>query len=592
MTASWHAELNHLRTRTQALLDATGALFADVFARPHDIVERNVVLKTREHLTDPFLVVIAGEFNAGKSSLINALLGSEVMAEGATPTTDAVTVLRYAPEALALIEQSGYVVRALPVPLLQRLSIVDTPGTNAVMRHHEVLTREIVPRADVVLFLTSADRPFSETERTFLVMLNEWQRNVVIVVNKIDLLNDQERAAVLAFVADQARMVFGAVPEILPLSARLARQTETAPHSGMPALQAFLGDRLDDQTRLRIKLESPLGVADQAHQVLAQSIVEQRRAVSTDVQTVAHLEAQIQQFATDMRRDVAGHRAGLVQAISEAELRGLAFFDEHIRILNLHRLLRGDALQQAFEQEVAADLAATIEARSQELVDWMIERNLQVWQGVGDYLRRHTKPSDQLIGDGAVPFAYNRQALIRDIVATAGDIVAGYDRSVEAAHVASELRSAVAATAVVQVGAVGVGALIATLLKGAIFDTTGVIAASVIALGGLYIIPNRRATLKRQLRERLADVRLQLVAAIDRQFEQELTRMIARMRDAVAPYARLVAAEVARLDAAEHTLATLREETARIRAGGSNVLATMPTPQAPSSGAMSPRAAE
>jgi hypothetical protein len=355
----------------------------------------------------------------------------------------------------------------------------------------------------------------------------------------------------------------------------------------MLALQAFLGDRLDDQTRLRIKLESPLGVADQAHQVLAQSIVEQRRAVSTDVQTVAHLEAQIQQFATDMRRDVAGHRAGLVQAISEAELRGLAFFDEHIRILNLHRLLRGDALQQAFEQEVAADLAATIEARSQELVDWMIERNLQVWQGVGDYLRRHTKPSDQLIGDGAVAFAYNRQALIRDIVATAGDIVAGYDRSVEAAHVASELRSAVAATAVVQVGAVGVGALIATLLKGAIFDTTGVIAASVIALGGLYIIPNRRATLKRQLRERLADVRLQLVAAIDRQFEQELTRMIA-----VAPYARLVAAEVARLDAAEHTLATLRQETARIRAGGSNVLATMPTPQAPSSGAMSPRAAE
>jgi hypothetical protein len=222
----------------------------------------------------------------------------------------------------------------------------------------------------------------------------------------------------------------------------------------------------------------------------------------------------------------------------------------------------------------------------------MIERNLQVWQGVGDYLRRHTKPSDQLIGDGAVAFAYNRQALIRDIVATAGDIVAGYDRSVEAAHVASELRSAVAATAVVQVGAVGVGALIATLLKGAIFDTTGVIAASVIALGGLYIIPNRRATLKRQLRERLADVRLQLVAAIDRQFEQELTRMIARMRDAVAPYARLVAAEVARLDAAEHTLATLRQETARIRAGGSNVLATMPTPQAPSSGAMSPRAAE
>ena len=574
---TWSSELNQLRNRTQAVLDATIELFADVYPQQRDVPEQAVVRKTREHLLDPFLVVIAGEFNAGKSSLINAVLGSTVMDEGVTPTTDAVTVLRYAPEQMALLQQQGYVVRALPVPLLQRLSIVDTPGTNAVMRHHEVLTREIVPRADVVLFVTSADRPFSETERAFLSMLREWQRNVVIVINKIDLLKPAEQATVQTFVREQAQAVFGAEPLILLVSARQAQIADDYAQSGMPALMEYITQRLDDRTRLQIRLTSPLGVTEQALQVLTKGIVQQQQAMAGDVHTVAHLDGQIQQFAADMRRDVAGHRAALGQVISEAEIRGVAFFDEHIRILNIHKLLRGDAVQHAFEHEVAVDLADAIEGRTQELVDWMVERNLQLWQGVGDYVRRHAKTNEHMLGDLPTQFQYNRQALIRDIVDTANRIVATYDRSAEALHVANELRNAVATTAVVQVGAIGIGALIATLLKGAIFDTTGVIAASVIALGGLYIIPNRRAALKRQLRERLSQMRAQLTQVIDAQFERELERMLRQMRDATRPYARLVASEVERLDGAQQAATTLAADVARIRADVTNTLATYPS---------------
>ena len=47
-------------------------------------------------------------------------------------------------------------------------SVVDTPGTNAIIREHEALTSEFVPRSDLVLFVTSADRPFTETEREFM----------------------------------------------------------------------------------------------------------------------------------------------------------------------------------------------------------------------------------------------------------------------------------------------------------------------------------------------------------------------------------------------------------------------------------------
>ena len=564
-----------IRMRTMQLLEATLRLVDELTAGRADAPERQVVAQTRDHLEDPFLVVVAGEFNAGKSSLINAILGSTVMPEGATPTTDAVTVLRYAPEALALSQRPGWVVRALPVPLLQRLSIVDTPGTNAVLRHHEALSRDIVPRADVVLFATSADRPFSETERAFLAMLHEWRRRVVMVINKIDLLTPTERSDVEAFVRTQATHLFGESPLILSVSARNARSDDAALRdaSGMAALQSYLNEQLDDRTRLEIRLASPLGVVAQTILVMRQQLATQQAVVDEDVQVVAHLERQREQFFVDMRRDIGGHRASLAAALSDAELRGMAFFDEHIRLLNLHRLLRGDVLQQAFEREVAADLATQIDTRAQALVDWMIERNVQLWQGVSDYIRRQSRPQADVIGEGMSVFQYNRQSLIRDMVDAAGTIVASYDRSAEAAKISADLKNAVTTTALVQVGAIGLGALIATLLKGAVFDTTGVVAASVIALGGLYIIPARRTALKKELHQRLATVRQQLMERIDTQFDEELRRMDARVRDALGPYTRLVASEVTRLDATAETIAAIDDELANVHADIHNALA-------------------
>jgi hypothetical protein len=168
--------------------------------------------------------------------------------------------------------------------------------------------------------------------------------------------------------------------------------------------------------------------------------------------------------------------------------------------------------------------------------------------------------------EGAAIFQYRRQALIADIVTTANDIVASYDRSAEAANVANELRQALATTAVIQVGAVGVGAIIATALKGAVFDTTGVIAASVIAIGGLYVIPARRTALKKQLQQRMAEVRQALLAKLDQQFEAELARMQGRITDALGPYTRLVASEVDRLEQANDHARHLDDEVAELRA--------------------------
>ena len=83
---------------------------------------------------------------------------------------------------------------AAPVELLRDIHIVDTPGTNAVIREHEAITADFVPRSDLVLFVTSADRPFTESERQFLTAMREWGKKIVIVINKMDLFDTPARA--------------------------------------------------------------------------------------------------------------------------------------------------------------------------------------------------------------------------------------------------------------------------------------------------------------------------------------------------------------------------------------------------------------
>ena len=175
-------------------------------------------------LDDLFLIVIVGEFNSGKSAFINALAGARVLDEGVTPTTAEIQLVRYGETIGSARDATGLCVVTAPVELLRDLHIVDTPGTNAIVREHERLTLDFLPRADLVLFVTSADRPFTETERVFLDVIRDWGKKIVLVVNKIDILEGEaERDEVVGFVREcGAAGCWASFRRSLPVSARLA----------------------------------------------------------------------------------------------------------------------------------------------------------------------------------------------------------------------------------------------------------------------------------------------------------------------------------------------------------------------------------
>lgn len=221
---------------------------------------------TIKQLDELFLLVVVGEFNSGKSAFINALLGDNYLEEGVTPTTTRINILRYGETTEQIVLSENEHIITLPVEWLSEISIVDTPGTNAIIRSHEEITTLFVPQSDIVLFITSADRPFTESERQFLERIRDWGKKVVVVVNKIDVLQvDKELEKVNNFVRDNANRLMGISPDIFPLNSRntlLAKQgkPELWATSRFEPLENSIHDTLDESGLRRQKLLNPLGV--------------------------------------------------------------------------------------------------------------------------------------------------------------------------------------------------------------------------------------------------------------------------------------------------------------------------------------------
>lgn len=177
-----------------------------------------------QQLDDLFLVVIVGEFNAGKSSVVNALFRETVMEEGPVPTTAKITLIRYGEKPLTRQKSEFVEEKQVEYPLLQSLTLVDTPGTNSIVKRHQQITEHFVPRSDLVLFVTSFDRPLTESERQFLSYIrDDWGRELVGVLNKADLADsDTDLTTVISYLETNLKEILGHTPRIFPVSAKAA----------------------------------------------------------------------------------------------------------------------------------------------------------------------------------------------------------------------------------------------------------------------------------------------------------------------------------------------------------------------------------
>lgn len=540
----------------------------DVLATSSATADDRVALaESLRQLDELFLLVIAGEFNSGKSSFINALLGhSGLLAEGITPTTSQIHLLKYGETISQTPREKGIWVHTAPIPLLKNINIVDTPGTNAILREHEVLTADFIPRSDLVLFLTSADRPFTESERAFLERIRDWGKKIVLIINKVDILaNEAEVAQIVEFVRDAGKRLIGEIGAIFPVSARLAQKAKAGEPrmwqpSGFEPLEKFIEETLDDRGRFRLKLLNPLGVGQKLVKKQLGFVQADLSGLAEDSTLLNDIETQQRYHQDDMQRQFTARLSEVDNLLFGMEKRGNAFFDETIRLGRITDLIQTSKIKQQYEDQVIGNTAQQIESRVGELVDWMVEQDLRQWSAVAEHLaQRRQEHDDRIVGQGGPregTLAYDRQRLVDSIGKSVQTAIEHYDNEGEAARLADSARMAVVEAGLAGVG-VGVGLAIALAVQVVWVDVTGIVTGLAAATLGLLVLPMRRRRAKQELETKLNDLRRQLVTSLTEQFNREMRRAVQRIDDTVAPFSRFVRAEKERLERQESQLTDL-----------------------------------
>lgn len=403
--------LDSFRERKLEVIEALGSL-SDVArsigaASLADRVDVDLVKKLEK---DRFHLVVVGEFNHGKSTFVNALLGQAVLPVGVTPTTAVIHHLIWdeTPSAKVVLasgqeqplpfdevktfatggarsdEPVGYVEVGFPADLLrERIVLVDTPGVNDLSLTRAEITYGYIPRSDAVLFVLDAGQPVKESERQFLEhqLIGKSRDKIFFVVAKSDIWTADERQEALAYVKNRLSALV-TDPQVFPVRAQAAL-SGSAGDSGIPELVEHLMRFLAEE-RGRILLGNALGEGLSAAAVLSRGVDARRRAAAMSVEQLARrielLESDLAGHADtiEKRRLAIREEAGAIKAWARRDLD--RFCDDVIRQLpGILEQSSGDDLKQhlgpffehSFRQWAeleTKEIAAALEALAERMV--------------------------------------------------------------------------------------------------------------------------------------------------------------------------------------------------------------------------------
>ena len=228
MPLTLSGEQQQLFDRSLETIQKVEGLFVEAKVLFPEFAPDTEVLK--KQLANPFSIFICGEFNAGKSSLLNQLNNQDIATVGFLPTTQEIE--SYNPEGFG------------------GLAFIDSPGTNSIIEQHQELTENYLQQADIILFVTSVERPLSKSEQDFLTLVDQtWARKIIVTINKTDLVNEDQAKEIREYVSSGLKEILAEMPPVFTISA----QTGT----GINELKSFLLAFLAEGEKVRLKLQGP-----------------------------------------------------------------------------------------------------------------------------------------------------------------------------------------------------------------------------------------------------------------------------------------------------------------------------------------------
>ncbi len=258
-------------------------------------------------LNDPFVFVVVGEVNVGKSTFLNALFGADFSRTGVMPTTDKIYFFKHGP-----VVQSTPITPTLeevrvPCSFLKDFHIVDTPGTNSIENEHQQITERFVPTSDLVIVVFSAMNPWGASAWQFLDKVHsQWQRQIIFVLQQKDLRSEEEIQVITDYMKQLSMQRYGREFPLFAVSAKKAYMAKSSgldrerlfEGSGYGALENYINNVVARQPLRLNKLNSSLRLARQILDGIAERVttrlngVGDRRALLDKMQADRDTQAQ------------------------------------------------------------------------------------------------------------------------------------------------------------------------------------------------------------------------------------------------------------------------------------------------------------
>ncbi|CAF1565688.1 unnamed protein product [Rotaria magnacalcarata] len=500
--------------------------------------DKKLLNEAQTNIDSIFLLVVVGEFNAGKSQFINTLLGEkeEICPTGVLPTTDVIQILKYGTKRKDIVESEHIKSIYLPNEWLRQTNIVDTPGTNAVLQTHQQITEHFIPRSDYILFVTSVDRPFSESERLFLVRIHQWRKKVLIILNKIDQIQkDTDKEKILNYVRSNAHQVLDDIT--VPIF-----QISSLKSIGINLLENYLRTELNDKTKLKLKLENPLGIAERIFDKYLAIVHERKQILVNDEQILFILHSDVDEYRRHMLDDFKLQLSKIDNIFFRMIDNMEEFLLEYIQISRLIPTLFSSSssaeLKAQFNNRVNKNIEQDITLCISHLCDWIVQRSNRTVHQLNKHLNASSSNSRR------------QQQVLNETI-----------NGAQADELTASIRSTMLGTAAIEVGAVGLGALAAL----ASFDWTGLLGAGLMGIFGLYLIPMRRLTIKQEMKDRIDKTRVDLTEQLRKHFSHELDNNERKMRELTMPYARFVQDEEEKIQKTIEQIETVRKQIRQLK---------------------------
>lgn len=326
----------------------------------------------KKGLGAPFLFVACGEVNAGKSTLLNGLFGSDLCRVSKLPETDRVLFYQHAEaprdaEVTPVLEE-----RFRPLGFLRDFNLIDTPGTNSSVRGHQEITARFLPSADLIFFVFPVTNPWGAATWNFISELSpESLARAVLIVQQADQREPSDLRVILGHMADLSLKRIGHVPRIFAVSGKLACEAKEAGPtdngkfgaSGYPELENFISQSVCESPPRKAALETWRGQAASALRAVEDRIENQTRALNTQRRFLDTIEREIDDIRERFVIRLPSHLAGVAEVFETEAIWVSKVLRRRLGVIpSIFRLFTGDRTGPAMEAIFIERLQAAVEA--------------------------------------------------------------------------------------------------------------------------------------------------------------------------------------------------------------------------------------